>query len=122
MISALVESELVVADLTGHNPNVFYELAIRHAVAKPYVQMIDSEQTLPFDISTLRTIHFDYRDLDSAHKARESLRRCILDYEQGAEVDSPGNGRSRVAMRSYCSGSAVGMNRWARRPAARRSS
>src|SRR5437016_10492301 len=35
VIQCLVNSNLVVADLTGHNPNVFYELAVRHAIRKP---------------------------------------------------------------------------------------
>src|SRR5690242_1093880 len=39
IIQYLVESPLVVADLTGRNPNVFYELAVRHATGKPVVQM-----------------------------------------------------------------------------------
>ena len=37
VIERIVESPLVIADLSGHNPNVFYELAIRHVIRKPYV-------------------------------------------------------------------------------------
>lgn len=44
VIEKLIESELVIADLTGHNPNVFYELAIRHMVKKPLVQIIYSKE------------------------------------------------------------------------------
>ena len=35
VIRRLVEAPLVIADLTDHNPNVFYELAIRHASRSP---------------------------------------------------------------------------------------
>jgi hypothetical protein len=40
VIERVIESPLVIADLTGHHPNVFYELAIRRAIQKPFVQMI----------------------------------------------------------------------------------
>jgi len=35
MLSELVEASLVIADLTGRNPNVFYELGIAHSFGKP---------------------------------------------------------------------------------------
>ena len=52
----MADADLVVADLTDHNPNVFYELAIRHALQLPLVQLIDSAQDLPFDIKAMRTV------------------------------------------------------------------
>lgn len=38
IIDYIIESPLVIADLTDSNPNVFYELAIRHIVEMPYIQ------------------------------------------------------------------------------------
>lgn len=40
IITHILNDALIVADLTGHNPNVFYELAVRHAIKKPVVQII----------------------------------------------------------------------------------
>lgn len=40
IIQLIVDSALVIADLTERNPNVFYELALRHAIRKPLVQLI----------------------------------------------------------------------------------
>ena len=40
VIKHLIEDELVIADLTDHNANVFYELAVRHSVQKPVILLI----------------------------------------------------------------------------------
>lgn len=44
IIEHIVDAKLVIADFTDKNPNVFYELAIRHAIRKPLVQMIKKEK------------------------------------------------------------------------------
>src|SRR5688572_11817576 len=42
VVSDIVNSELIVADLTGLNPNVFYELGIRHSTEKPAIHIAKS--------------------------------------------------------------------------------
>jgi len=88
IIEKTIESELVIADLTDHNPNVFYELAIRHATGEPYIQLIDSSQSIPFDIADERTIHYEF-DVKAAEEASEELRSQIETIEDGAEIDNP---------------------------------
>ncbi|TCP22244.1 hypothetical protein [Rhodovulum adriaticum] len=73
VIDKIREADLVVADLSGHNPNVFYELAVRHALNKPFIQIIESGEQIPFDIAGFRTIHLDHTDLDSADEARKEI-------------------------------------------------
>lgn len=58
-----LKSRLAIADLSYHNPNVFYELAIRHAKNLPVVQMIRKADRIPFDINQSRTIVVDTTDL-----------------------------------------------------------
>ncbi len=77
VIQHLVEDALVIADLTGHNPNVFYELAVRHAVRKPYIHLIAFDEKIPFDIADQRAIKIDISGLDEAEKAREELSQQI---------------------------------------------
>jgi len=90
VIQHLLNDPLVIADLTGHNPNVFYELAVRHAARKPCVHIIQKGEAIPFDVSQSRTIDFDYRDLDSADHCREELIRQIHNVEKDpSDVDSP---------------------------------
>lgn len=65
IIEYLIRSRLVIADLSFHNPNVFYELAIRHAARLPVVQIIRAADRIPFDLSQTRTIKIDTTDIYS---------------------------------------------------------
>ncbi|MCE7699615.1 MAG: hypothetical protein K8E24_012670 [Methanobacterium paludis] len=56
IIQHIMDDELIIADLTGQNPNVFYELAIAHVIKKPLVQIIKKDEDIPFDIASTRTI------------------------------------------------------------------
>lgn len=90
VIQHLLDDPLVVADLTGRNPNVFYELAIRHAIRKPVVQLIQIGEPIPFDVAQSRTVQVDHRDLDSAARCKEELVRQIGVAERNpGDVDTP---------------------------------
>jgi len=90
IIQHLVEDPLVVADLTGHNANVFYELAVRHAVRKPMVQIIQTGERIPFDVAGTRTIDVDHRDLDSVARCHQEMVRQIRTIEKDvSQVDTP---------------------------------
>lgn len=56
MLSELVNARLVIADLTGSNPNVFYELGVTHSFARPLVLIAESASDLPFDTRDQRII------------------------------------------------------------------
>lgn len=52
-------SKVLLADLTGKNPNVFYELGLAHALAKPVILIANSMDEVPFDLRALRVLLFD---------------------------------------------------------------
>lgn len=73
IVTELLRADCVVADLTGGNPNVYYEMAIRHAVGLPAVHIAEAGEALPFDVNQYCTVFVDHRDLDSVDKARAQL-------------------------------------------------
>jgi hypothetical protein len=90
VIQHIIEDALVIADLTGHNANVFYELAIRHALRKPFVQMIQKGEKIPFDVSGTRTIYIDHHNLDSVDEAKNGIIGQIKSLEQDAsQIETP---------------------------------
>lgn len=90
VIQHLMEDDLVIADLTGKNPNVFYELAVRHALKKPIVQIIQSGESIPFDVASMLTISVNHGDLDSVARCKEEIIRQIRSVEKDpTKVDSP---------------------------------
>jgi hypothetical protein len=65
-----------IADCTGRNPNVMYELGIAHTLGKPVFMLSQSTDDLPFDIQSRRVII--YKDNAAGLKTLQSeLRRVI---------------------------------------------
>lgn len=90
IIEQLNSADLVIADLKGHNPNVFYELGIRHVIGKPVIQIFHPEERIPFDISGLRSIPLDIQDLDSVKGCIQELKHQISTIlKKPEEVTSP---------------------------------
>lgn len=90
VIQHVVNDDLVVADLTERNPNVFYELALRHALRKPLVQIIRKGEAIPFDVAGTRTIYVDHKDLDSVEAAKNEIIEQIKALEKdSSDIDTP---------------------------------
>jgi hypothetical protein len=90
VIQHVVDDPLVVADLTERNPNVFYELAIRHALRKPLVQLIKKGEAIPFDVAGTRTIYVDHRDLDSVEGAKNEIIEQVKALEKdSSDIETP---------------------------------
>lgn len=97
VIQHILNDQVVVADLTGRNPNVFYELGLRHSFRKPVVQMISQGERLPFDVQGTRVVYYAL-DLDGAAGAQEEVRQQIAEaIEPGFEAESPVTFAARAA-------------------------
>jgi hypothetical protein len=94
IIEYVIKSKLVVLDLSFHNPNVFYELALRHVTGKPTVQVTRACDKLPFDVGNARTIPIDtsdgytmVREIDTIRSQIATAIRSAL--ENGESRDNP---------------------------------
>ena len=89
IIENLTTSDIVIADLSGRNPNVFYELGVRHAVRNNTILISEDLDDIPFDLRGLRTITYGY-DPEHMLKLKDSLARAIRAIHQRPEtVDNP---------------------------------
>ncbi|HEX9942922.1 MAG TPA: hypothetical protein VGG03_12965, partial [Thermoanaerobaculia bacterium] len=94
IIEHVVHARLVIADLSFHNPNVFYELSLRHACRKPTVQLVRAGDRIPFDIDQVRTVKVDTTSIYTlvpkldTYKAEiaTQVRRALADPDA---VDNP---------------------------------
>jgi hypothetical protein len=90
VLEHLLRSKLVIADLSFHNPNVFYEMALRHATKLPIVQICRKCDRLPFDVNQVRTIVLDTTDIYSLVPRLETYRSEVASQVRAA-LDGQGS-------------------------------
>jgi hypothetical protein len=71
------KAKLLLADLTGKNPNVFYELGLAHALAKPAILVAESMDDIPFDLRALRIIVYDKNHPRWGERLQEKVQNAI---------------------------------------------
>jgi hypothetical protein len=59
VLNGIVSSRFVIANITGRNANVFYELGIAHAIDKEVILVAESEAEIPFDLKSKRIVFYD---------------------------------------------------------------
>ena len=72
------KAKVLLADLTGKNPNVFYELGLAHALKKPVVLVSSNEEDVPFDLKHIRVIFYDMTDPCWGQKLLDKVAENIL--------------------------------------------
>lgn len=93
IFSSLQSADLVVADLTGNNPNVFLEIGYRMALGKPIIFLVQkNSEPLPFDIQNINICHYDIEGdnpLYEASKAKKHIEETIKSFTFDKEEDIP---------------------------------
>lgn len=76
IIEGIVDSRIIIAEITPKNPNVFYELGYAHALAKSTILLAERGNPLPFDIQGYRTIFYE-NTIRGKKDVEQNLRRYL---------------------------------------------
>lgn len=77
MLEHIIFDDVVIVDITTLNPNVFYELGVRHAIKRSVTVLIRKKGTeIPFNIKGLRIIEYDL-DIEKATEAQYQIESFI---------------------------------------------
>jgi hypothetical protein len=82
------KSEVLVADLTCRNPNVYYELGLAQALGKPCILLLQKREKIPFDIGPQRCISYDPNDKEHLKTELSTAFRQVPPRYKFDEVDS----------------------------------
>ena len=90
-------SRLVIADLSTLNPNVFYEMALRHACRLPVVQIIRRADRIPFDTNQVRTVVIDTTDI-YALVPKIATYQAEIAAQARAAIENPENAGNPISI------------------------
>ncbi|HKI53097.1 MAG TPA: macro domain-containing protein [Anaerolineales bacterium] len=79
MFRGIFDADVAVVDITSLNPNVFYELGVRHALQKFVTVIIckNGGQSTPFNIRGINILFYDTKNEEQLEEARKSIREHI---------------------------------------------
>jgi hypothetical protein len=72
----IVESKVIIAEITPTNPNVYYEVGYAHALNKPTILIAEKGTKLPFDVSPFRILLYE-NSIGGKAKIEEGLRKHL---------------------------------------------
>jgi hypothetical protein len=90
IIQSLNDAHVVIADLTDSNPNVFYELGVRHALTNRTILLAQDRDFIPFDLRTYASHVYDWKSEAGREELGERLRALLLEVDESPErADNP---------------------------------
>src|SRR5215207_5870342 len=75
-------SDLCIIDVTGNNPEVFYQFGRRHEMGRPFILMLQKNQKISFDVKDITVVQYDLSDARKTKDCIGSLRRLIKEFEE----------------------------------------
>ncbi|GMX64356.1 hypothetical protein Elgi_36250 [Paenibacillus elgii] len=80
------ESNIIIADLSGRNPNVYYEVGIAHTLGKQVVLIAQDEEDIPFDLRHLRYIKYNITTKEDKDKFINHLSRTFVEIQKHINI------------------------------------
>jgi hypothetical protein len=77
IVSSIAQADIVIADLTGRNPNVFYELGIAHTLGVPCILLSQNLADVPFDLRSYRTVVYKQDSMGGGPALVSALKEAI---------------------------------------------
>jgi hypothetical protein len=88
VLQYLAGAHTVIVDLTGQNPNVFYELGVRHALSPRTIMIAHATADIPADLQEYRALI--YGDIPNDERNSDTLRKYLEEIEKTPDVpDNP---------------------------------
>ena len=104
MFEYLMYSRMAFADISGFNPNVFYEIGVRHATQEAGTVLFRQlGHAIPFDITTIKVFEYDEEGEAALQKSRELITHVLTETLRRNRLDSP----VRLALRAQWGGSSA---------------
>lgn len=88
----LYTADVVIADLTDRNANVFYELGVRHALRNATILIAQDFEHIPFDLKTNATLIYDWKTKSGREEFKQKIKKALSVVEadpHGVNVASP---------------------------------
>lgn len=82
ILDNLNKSDIVIADMTDRNPNVFYELGVRHALRDATVLITQNMDDIPFDLQHYATLKYDWKTKKGREDFRERMKIVFSEIEK----------------------------------------
>ena len=76
IVHGIKDADLIIADLTGRNPNVYYELGVAHDMRKPTLHIVQDYDDLAFDVRPFNAIRYSTR-YNEANKLTDEILEII---------------------------------------------
>jgi CheY-like chemotaxis protein len=92
ILDNLNKADIVIADMTDRNPNVFYELGVRHALRNATILITQDIEDIPFDLRHYATIKYEWTTKNGKEEFGRKIRDAFTVIENdpdGANVMSP---------------------------------
>ena len=92
VLDNLNKADVVIADMTDRNPNVFYELGVRHALRNATILITQNIDDIPFDLRHYASLKYDWTTTGGRNEFKEKVRNVLMEIDNnrdGSYIMSP---------------------------------